>query len=350
MRAHLPADLREAMPPPSGASTMASLVEVVPAAMLLLDPADLSVVAGNAEACRLLAPGGAELATAWLRVLAANQGARLAQLLRGGSAGCFEATLQPSGAPAIEAQLRARIAPVEDRPLLAVTIEDITGRKQSLAAQLAAEQDRALLLRELDHRVRNLFAVIAGLVTFSARGASNPQAMRATLLGRIDALARAHDLVRPALAGATPPGTADSTRHCTSLHMLVEALLAPFRIGGDVPRLTIEGEDVPIGGLAAPPLALALHELATNAVRHGALAEAGGRLTLRWVLDEPTGQLHLTWQEAAPGGHEAPAASPGVGQRLVTTCAQQLGGDASFNWRADGLLVSMAIPLERLLG
>jgi two-component sensor histidine kinase len=187
--------------------------------------------------------------------------------------------------------------------------------------------------------------VIAGLVTFTARGVHSPQEMRATLLGRIDALARAHDLVKMAIGGGF--ADAESTPRHTTLRVLAEALLSPFRTVAD--RLRIEGEDVDVGALSAAPLALVLHELATNAARYGALTRPSGNLTLRWTRAD--GQLQLFWDEHL-GQVEAPMATQpsgqGIGQRLVTQSVLQLGGRAAFNWRPEGLLVEVSLPLARL--
>ena len=144
-----------------------------------------------------------------------------------------------------------------------VVCEEVTDRKR-------AERTRELLLRELDHRVKNLFAIVSGLVSFSARGAATPGEMRDALLGRIGALARSHDLVRPAIAGNNGlPGT--------TVGALLRALLEPFGGGDGLPeRLCLRGPALPLGPTGAPPIALALHELATNAAKYGALSQEGG--------------------------------------------------------------------------
>jgi PAS domain S-box-containing protein len=220
-----------------------------------------------------------------------------------------------------------------------IMVEETTGLQR-------AERAHTLLLRELDHRVKNLFAVIAGLVAFSARGAATPQEMRATLLGRIDALARAHDLVKLAIGGGFTEAPA-AGQH-TTLQALAEALLGPFRMPTDPERLRLHGEPVPVGALAAPPLALVLHELATNAARHGALSGPVGSLAVQWQPAGRDGTLRLTWDEQAEAMPAQP--SQGFGQRLVAQCAAQLGGRASFDWRERGLLVELALPLARLQG
>ncbi len=251
---------------------------------------------------------------------------------------------QTAAAPGLTRDWVAQFYPVHDPETrqvagVGIVVEETTGRQR-------AERAQTLLLRELDHRVKNLFAVIAGLVSFSARGAASPQEMRATLLGRIDALARAHDLVKLAIGGGVAEAPAPGQH--TTLQALAEALLAPFRTPAEPGRLRLEGEPVTVGALAAPPLALVLHELATNAARHGALSCPGGTLAVQWQHPGADGTLRLRWDEqvlAMPA-----VANPGFGQRLVTQCAAQLGGQASFEWRDSGLLVELVLPLARLQG
>lgn len=220
--------------------------------------------------------------------------------------------------------------------------EEVTERKR-------AERARELLLRELDHRVKNLFAVIAGLVTFTARDAGTPQEMRARLLGRIGALAHGHDVVRPALAG----GPVDQAG--PMLVQLLEALLEPFRSAhGQPERLCLAGPPVSLGRTGGPPLALILHELATNAARHGALSRCGGRIGVEWSVQQPqdgTGEtgphLLLRWQEQGGPAAGTPG-SAGFGHRLVVQSCAQLGGTARFDWAPEGLTVELRLPLERL--
>jgi two-component sensor histidine kinase len=220
--------------------------------------------------------------------------------------------------------------------------EEVTERRR-------AERARELLLRELDHRVKNLFAVISGLVAFTARDAGTPQEMRARLLGRIGALARGHDLVRPALTG----GAVDQAG--PMLVQLLEALLEPFRSAhGQPERLCLAGPPVPLGRTGGPPLALILHELATNAARHGALSGCGGQIGVEWRVQPPEDaaqgagpHLLLRWQERGGPAGGAPR-SAGFGHRLVVQSCAQLGGTARFDWAAEGLTVELRLPLERL--
>jgi PAS domain S-box-containing protein len=250
-------------------------------------------------------------------------------------------------APGVQRNWLEQFYPVHDPETQAVVgigivCEEITERKQAEAA-------RELLLRELDHRVKNLFAVIGGLVSFTARTAPTPAAMRDVLLGRIGALASGHDLVRPALAGSAVAGAAGP-----SLAQLLETLLEPFRAGpGQVERLFLAGPAVPLGQTGAPQLALAMHELATNAAKYGALQSSGGRVSVEWTV-LPAAQpdaggtcLLLRWQEDGALVREAPAAS-GFGLRLVRQSCAQLGGTVSLDWRATGLAAELLLPLDRL--
>lgn len=210
-------------------------------------------------------------------------------------------------------------------------IEDIGERKR-------IEDSRRLLLRELDHRVKNLFAIAEGMVRLTARAATTPREMARALFGRLAALARAHDLIQAAVRGRE--GAAEEV----PLRGIAVAVLAPHLPEGD--RLRIEGSEVTLGPRAATGLALVLHELATNAAKYGALSSPAGRLDLRWL--ECEGRLAVLWSET--GG--PPAVEPGsggFGSRLARlTVEDQLGGTIAREWRPEGLRVVLGLPLARL--
>ncbi|WP_149540012.1 sensor histidine kinase [Siccirubricoccus phaeus] len=217
-----------------------------------------------------------------------------------------------------------------------IVCEEVTERKHG-------ERARDLLVRELDHRVKNLFAIIGGLVSFTARTAVTPEAMRRTLLGRIEALARAHDLVRPAMAG----GAGMPSGGGTTLEQLLASLLAPFRAPpGQPERLALAGPPLRLGHTAAPPIALAVHELATNAAKYGALSASGGAVRVAWTAG-PGEPVVLSWEER--GGPSATAPDGvGFGHRLVRQSCAQLGGEAAFDWSVEGLTVRLRLPVDRL--
>lgn len=211
------------------------------------------------------------------------------------------------------------------------TFVDVTERRH-------AEEQQALLLRELDHRMKNLFAVTAGVVALSARSALTPQDMAKTIRGRLDALARAHLLIRPGSPGG------DSVVHGTTLAKLVGAIVAPYADpdnAGDSQRAVIEGPDVPISGDAATSLALVLHELATNAAKYGALSTADGHIRISWTVTQ--GQLALIWEEQGGPPIESAPKREGFGTLLARRSAEgNLGGKIAFNWKRGGLLVQLS--------
>src|SRR3546814_503568 len=145
---------------------------------------------------------------------------------------------------------------------------DITERKQ-------AEERQRLLLREMDHRMKNLFALAGSLVGMSVRDAASPQELASIVQERLSALARAHALTMPKDSAA---GSNDSVR----LHVLLRTILAPYEgAGGGDDRLRINGDDVTLPGNAMTTIALILHELATNAAKYGALSSQSGTVTVR---------------------------------------------------------------------
>jgi two-component sensor histidine kinase len=213
------------------------------------------------------------------------------------------------------------------------TVLDITERR-------AAEDSRQLLVRELNHRVKNLFAVASSLVSLTARSATTPKEMAASLRGRLDALSRAHELIRPAVVDDEPRQQATSIAH------LVDAVMAPHA-GQDGGRLVAQGPSVPVGPHAATAVTLMLHELATNATKYGALSDPDGRIRITWMTDGT--DAVVTWcEEGGPPVEEEPATT-GFGSQLARkSVTGQLGGEVRYEWRRQGLQVTMRLPLDRL--
>jgi two-component sensor histidine kinase len=201
---------------------------------------------------------------------------------------------------------------------------DVTGRK-------AAEQRQALLAAELDHRAKNMLALVLALLR-TTRAASVPEFVKA-VHGRIRALARAHVLLSESRwAGA-------------DLRRLVEEELAPFRTREEA-RVRMSGPAVMLAAPAAQALGMALHELATNAVKYGALSAPAGRIEVAWTLERQG--LVLRWAET--GG---PPASPPVRRGTGTTVIEksityQLNGAVEFAWNLEGLACEMVVPIEKV--
>ncbi|HEV2557309.1 MAG TPA: type II toxin-antitoxin system ParD family antitoxin [Microvirga sp.] len=211
--------------------------------------------------------------------------------------------------------------------------------------RVTAEEQQKLLVRELSHRVKNLFAVASGMVSISARSARTPDEMAKTLRGRLDALARANDLVHRRVSDAWGGAQASTT-----METLIRTVLLPYE---DPERaqgrecITLNGPAVPVGGNAITSLALVLHEITTNSAKHGALSTPKGRVRVDWTLSEA--DLHMGWKELDGPTVDEPPKATGFGTILTQrSVVGQLQGKIEYDWRREGLAVHLTIPLEQL--
>lgn len=209
------------------------------------------------------------------------------------------------------------------RPIwLSGVTSDITERKR-------AEERQILLAEEVDHRARNVVAVVQSIMRLTR--ADSIDDYIGALDGRIGALSNAHRL----LAGSRWEG-ADLTR-------LVEEEFAPYRASGNE-RVKSRGPNVLLPPTTAQTIALALHELATNAAKYGALSVDPGYVELTWQT-EP-GKLELVWTESG-GPQIGPPDRRGYGSRaIVAGIERQLGGLVNFDWQASGLRCTLCVPHE----
>jgi len=194
-------------------------------------------------------------------------------------------------------------------------------------------ENRELLAGELAHRIKNIFAVMAGLISMRARGDDKLMEFSADLNATIQSLSGAQDLVRPL----------DGTG--AELLGLLEVLLAPYSSGS---RLAVElsGDPVKFGAKAATPLALVFHELGTNAAKYGAFSVDGGVVSVHVSALE--NEVQIVWQETGGPTVEQPS-SAGFGSRLVSrSIKNQLGGSVQHDWNSDGLVATITLPLDRL--
>ena len=188
----------------------------------------------------------------------------LARIRRGERVEHYETIRQRKDGSTVDISLT--ISPVrnQDGKIIGASkiARDITERRR-------AEEQQRLLLREMDHRVKNLFAVASGMVAMSARSATTPQELSSALRDRLMALAKAH-----ALTLEVPSEGGSRTEQSTTLHALIETILSPYhgRTDDDGARVTISGPDIPIAGSSLTSFALLLHEFATNAAKYGALS------------------------------------------------------------------------------
>ncbi len=204
---------------------------------------------------------------------------------------------------------------------------DITERKE-------AEAQQRLLMQELAHRVKNTLAMIQAIASQTLRGATSLESANEIFSARLAALARAHDLLVAGQRANAPMG--DIAGSIVSLQ-------------GDPARFRIAGPDVMLGPKPALALTLVLHELATNAVKYGALSNGAGIVELTWRVDEidGTAQFRLRWQESG-GPPVAPPSRRGFGSRLIerTFAATQARSETAY--LPTGLVFTLDSALDAL--
>jgi PAS domain S-box-containing protein len=210
---------------------------------------------------------------------------------------------------------------VEGRPVgLHVIGRDVTERK-------LAEEHQRLLINELNHRVKNTLAVVQSIAQQTLRAGDAPADVQTAFVSRLAALAAAHDIL--------------TRENWTSASMreIIENALTPFCGDG---RCRIEGADRRLNSRTAVSLALAIHELATNASKYGALSNAAGSLSIRWT--EEADRLRLIWTEQG-GPQVVEPSRRGFGSRMIERAfAGEVQGAASLRFEPDGLICEVDAP------
>ena len=237
------------------------------------------------------------------------------------------------GAPAGQRWRRVSGVPVRDEngavAAALVVIVDVDDAKR------AAER-QALLTREVDHRAKNMLAVVQAAVRLTR--AEDVASFVRAIDGRVAALARAQTV----LAADRWSGA--------DLHALLHGELAAFLDdGGGGPRAALRGPALALPADATQPFSMAIHELATNAVKYGALASPTGRLAVSWRVEGEGGEtLRLRWAETGGAMPDSPPSRQGFGSRVLTgTLRRQLHGAVSMRWEATGLVCDIDLPLDR---
>lgn len=238
--------------------------------------------------------------------------------------------LRPDGEAVWAVTHVARLIQDDGRPgdMFAVTT-DITERKEQ-------ERIRAWLIAELNHRVKNNLATVQALAHHTRLSTASAEEFERVFNARLMALSRAHDLLMR------------ETWTSAGLGDLVDQTLAPFRID-DGRRFVISGPEVRFSPTAAVTMTLALHELATNSARYGALSSAEGRVVAEWsVKHAPEGDVvHFEWRESG-GPPVAPPARRGFGSRLIERgAARELGGQVNLLFAPEGVVCDFHLPLSR---
>jgi two-component sensor histidine kinase/two-component SAPR family response regulator len=206
--------------------------------------------------------------------------------------------------------------------------DELEQRVAERTAELEASTERqSILAREVDHRSKNALAIVQSIMRLTR--ANDVPGYIAALEGRIAALSRAHGLL------------SDSRWQGASIGKLIDEELAPYRTNS-TDRIVTEGPEIMLRPSSAQTLALALHELATNAAKYGSLSTGGGKVRIKWTADD--GLLRVKWVES----NGPPVIQPqegGFGTKLIEASIDgQLGGSTVFDWRSNGLQCTLSVP------
>ncbi len=213
------------------------------------------------------------------------------------------------------------------------TLEYYIAIVEDISEQKAAQQQEKLLVKELNHRIKNTLATIQAMASHTLRNAKTPEDFRTAFSGRLRAIAAAHDSIFENGAGSA------------GLKALIRAQLAAYGAGG-ADRLKISGPDTLLSADRAHGLGLIIHELATNAAKYGALSTDEGVIEIE-VQQDGDDILRVLWAENG-GPAVAPPKRSGFGSRLIeTTIERTMGGTADLDYRPEGLRVAMTFPKSR---
>lgn len=210
-----------------------------------------------------------------------------------------------------------------------VSFFDLTRHKQ-------AQAQAKMLIDEMNHRVKNALATVQAIVRQALRTDADRQTLRQMIKSRLSALSRSHDLL-----------TREKWKSA-GLHEIINETLAPFQSSkADGERFVITGEPMRFAPKAALDLCIVFNELATNALKYGALSRIGGSVQIDWKREpSPQGpRLVLTWRELGGPAVKAPT-HRGFGSRVIERgLAHELEGTGHLDYRPEGLVCTMNIPL-----
>lgn len=208
-------------------------------------------------------------------------------------------------------------------PVFLGFLRDISERRDAVRRQ-------ELMIGELNHRVKNLLGVVAGIAHQTARNAPSVAAFAQAFEGRLASLGRAHEILTQAAWERAP------------LRVLVQELVGAYARDGD-PRLTIEGPNVSLAPRQLLSLTMILHELLTNTVKYGAFSVPEGRVRLGWTVDGSA--LSLDWTETGLSGVRPPTRQ-GFGSKMIAlSVSHELRGEVNTRWHNDGMAFHLAFPL-----
>jgi two-component sensor histidine kinase len=189
-----------------------------------------------------------------------------------------------------------------------------------------------LLINELNHRVKNTLATVQSIASQTLRRSDNPAEAIDKFSARLVSLGRTHNVL------------SEEKWESAQVHELIDSTLAPYA-SQDGARIHAAGPDLRLAPRAALTVAMALHELATNAAKYGALSNDRGQIFIDWSAGDATGQFRLTWREVGGPPVAAPARS-GFGSKLIESGPGQIGGAATLEFRPEGVVCTLVCPLK----
>lgn len=211
----------------------------------------------------------------------------------------------------------------------------LIGAHIDITARRTAEEQRELIARELQHRIGNIFAVVGSLISMAARAEPGSAKFAEGIVERIASLNRAHGIV-----------LRSSDRAPDTLLELIGRLIAPYNAGA-APLITVTGDEAEVGQSASTAIALVLHELATNAVKHGSLSVPAGSVEIK--IQAAGDNVRLRWGEFGGPILAGEPQKRGFGSLLVDRALKsQLGARMHFAWLPSGLVVEIEMTKSRL--
>jgi two-component system CheB/CheR fusion protein len=256
----------------------------------------------------------------------------LEQIRDGGRVEPFDTVSRRSDGSLVDTSMSLSAVKYDAGAIIGVSriIRDATKRLQ-------ADKEKALLLGELDHRVKNILAVVGSIVSQTLRSAPSPEAFAESMEGRIKALTQSHSLL-------TQDGGSKA-----ALATLLHTELAPYHDGAD--RVAVGGPNVVLTPRAGLAIAMAIHELTTNAAKYGALSVATGRVSVAWsVATADPASLRLTWTESE-GPPVEPPTRRGFGAALIErSLAYELDGKVERTFPPNGMKCVIELPLNGEVG
>lgn len=319
-----------------GADWAACLIACADDAIIGIDPHG-AIVSWNPAAARLLGYTETEALGAPVAMLGHDGGAMLRRLQGGEPIEPCRADFRRKDGGTVEVSVAVSAVRHGGGETVGVAI---IARK--VFGRMRAQEDSALLIAELHHRIRNLFALAGGVVALSARFAATPEDLAKRVRSRLVALSRISDLVLPDGDDAGHPEI--------ELAALIDSIVGSYgkALSDDERRrVIVTGPEIAVTSGSATPLALLLNELAINALKYGALSQHDGTITVTWTAGPS--DLCILWREA--GGPLLNGTDPEEGfggQFIRIIVSRQLGGTITRNWTPEGLIVRLTVPLSHV--